>query len=96
MNDSTETEEAIIEVAPQWSIKDYRLWFKSEPDEANLPHVHIANDRGMAKFELNPVELIKNFGYSVYELNKAKKVVTDNEDWLLKKWQEHFRPLLGQ
>ncbi len=83
-------------MSPQWSIKDYRVWFKSELDEANLPHVHIASDRGMAKFGLSPVELIKNFGYSEYEINKAEKVVRENADWLLEKWREHFRPLLDE
>ncbi len=78
-------------MSPWKHIQEYRIGFKSERDEMNRPHVHIGNDRGAAKFWLNPVRLAENHFRSEYELQRAEKVVIDFEEEFLKMWQDYFR-----
>jgi hypothetical protein len=47
----------------------YRFYFYShEPDEPR--HVHVDRDNLSAKFWLEPVTLVRNFGFSAIELGR--------------------------
>ena len=70
-------------------IKGYRLFFFSlEGNEP--PHIHVEQAERFAKFWLNPVALVKSRGFRSGELSELQKMVEENRDTLLEKWDEHF------
>jgi hypothetical protein len=70
-------------------VKGYRFFFFSlEGDEP--PHIHVEQAERFAKFWLNPVSLVKSRGFRSNELSEIQKIVEENRDILLEKWNEHF------
>ena len=67
----------------------YRLFFYSA-DRREPPHVHVARDRSCAKFWIGPVRLASSGGFSRLEIFRIEKVVGDNAEVLLSKWNEFF------
>jgi hypothetical protein len=65
----------------------------SEPVESDTPHVHISSSKGAAKFWLAPVRLSRNEGFNERELGKARRVVLENEQWLLEEYRKHHGTL---
>ncbi len=54
------------------------------------PHIHVEQAERFAKFWLNPVSLVKSRGFRSNELSEIQKIVEENLDTLLEKWNEHF------
>jgi hypothetical protein len=70
-------------------VKGYRFFFFSlEGHEP--PHIHVEQAERFAKFWLNPVSLVKSRGFRSNELSEIQKIVEENLDILLEKWNEHF------
>ena len=70
-------------------VKGYRFFFFSlEGHEP--PHIHVEQADRFAKFWLNPVSLVKSRGFRSNELSEIQKIVEENRDILLEKWNEHF------
>jgi len=70
-------------------VKGYRFFFFSlEGHEP--PHIHIEQAERFAKFWLNPISLVKSHGFRSNELSEVQKIVEENWDILLEKWNEHF------
>ena len=70
-------------------LKGYRFFFFSlEGNEP--PHIHIEQAERFAKFWLNPVALVKSRGFRSGELSEIQRLVEENRDTLLEKWDEHF------
>ena len=70
-------------------VKGYRFFFFSlEGHEP--PHIHVEQAERFAKFWLNPVSLVKSRGFRSNELSEIQKIVEENRDTLLEKWNEHF------
>lgn len=67
----------------------YRLFFYSA-DRSEAPHVHVARDRSCAKFWIAPVRLVSSGGFSRLEAYRIEKVVGDNVDVLLSRWNRFF------
>ena len=66
----------------------YRVYFHShEPDEP--PHVHVDRDDQSA-FWLKPVALVRNLGFSPVELNRIQRLLKENQELLLEKWNVRF------
>lgn len=70
-------------------VGPYRFFFYSG-DQSEPPHVHVERDRNEAKFWLSPVRLAKSHGFAASELREIEKLVTDNEQLLLERWNEFF------
>jgi len=67
----------------------FRFYFYShEPNEP--PHVHIDQENLSAKFWLNPVLLARNHGFGARELRQIERIVQENRQLLLEKWNEYF------
>mgnify|MGYP001568841336 CR=1 FL=1 len=67
----------------------YRVYFHShEPNEP--PHMHVDRDDQSAKFWLNPVALVRNFGFSPVELRRIQRMLEENKEFLLEKWYARF------
>jgi hypothetical protein len=70
-------------------VKGYRFFFFSlEGHEP--PHIHVEQAERFAKFWLNPVSLVRSRGFRSNELSEIQKIVEENRDILLEKWNEHF------
>ena len=70
-------------------IRGYRFYFFSK--EEARPHIHVAVRGNEAKFWLVPrVVLAANRGLRRNELSVAKRLIEDNLDAILAKWQEHL------
>ncbi len=70
-------------------IGPYRFYFFShEPNEP--PHVHVDRDDQSAKFWLDPVRLVRSYGFAANEINKIEKLVVENQQHLLERWDEFF------
>jgi hypothetical protein len=73
----------IMELGP------YRFFFYA--NDINEPaHVHVQRDRYKAKFWLKPVRLQQSGGFSRNEINRIQRLVEENEDRLLRGWDEYF------
>ena len=77
---------------PSWRQKTSCVYFYSH--EANEPsHVHVDRDDISCKFWLSPVGLASNLGFRASELRDIERLIEDNADDLLQKWEEfHVEP----
>ncbi|MEK6373163.1 MAG: DUF4160 domain-containing protein [Acidobacteriota bacterium] len=67
----------------------YRVYFYShEPGEP--PHVHVDRDESSAKFWLQPVALVVNFGFPARELRTIETMISENQLKLMQAWNEYF------
>ena len=67
----------------------YRVYFFShEPNEP--AHVHVDRNDLSAKFWLQPVALVRNFGFPAHELRRIRALIDEHEASLLEAWDGHF------
>jgi hypothetical protein len=67
----------------------YRFFFYSG-DRDEPPHVHVERDNNKAKFWLEPVRLQNSGGFSRTEINRVQKSIEENQEDLLRSWNEYF------
>ncbi len=54
-------------------------------------HVHVGAASGEAKFWLEPrIELSRNYGLSMRQVNAALRLIQEHEDEIRKAWKTHF------
>lgn len=54
-------------------------------------HVHVHTATGEAKFWLEPrIELARNYGLSIRQVNVALRLIQEHEDEIRKAWKAHF------
>ena len=69
-------------------LNGYRFFFYVND---HLPtHIHIEKESKTAKFNLNPVELVKSKKFNSAELRQIRNLVEENCELLKAKWDEHF------
>jgi Domain of unknown function (DUF4160) len=74
-------------------IGPYIIYFYSNENQTigEPPHVHVIDrGRGLAKFWLSPVEFADGNGFNKKELKRIEKIVKENENLCLEKWNEYF------
>jgi Domain of unknown function (DUF4160) len=64
------------------------FFFSNEGQEP--PHIHIKAGGDEAKFWLDPVQLVVNYGFNGRVLRKIERLVEENKEDLLEAWHEHF------
>ena len=70
--------------------KGYRFYFLS--NEEDRMHVHVENEKGEAKFWLEPIiSLAVHHKLGAQELNEIHKIVERRRDEIIKEWKKHFR-----
>jgi len=67
----------------------YRFFFYAG-DRDEPPHVHVERDDCEAKFWLDPVRLVRSYGFAANEINKIEKLTFKNQHDLLDRWNEFF------
>ena len=68
--------------------KGFRFFFYSN-DHYPI-HIHVERDNKTAKYNLEPLELVKNRGFNSKELKIIRMVTENNFEHLKQKWNEHF------
>lgn len=71
-------------------IGPYRFFFYAG-DYNEPPHIHVERDDNAAKFWLDPVRLQNSGGFSRKEINQVQKLIKENQDYLLRNWDEYFK-----
>ncbi|MBK8501389.1 MAG: DUF4160 domain-containing protein [Saprospiraceae bacterium] len=70
-------------------INGYRFFFFS--NEGNEPrHIHVEKGNCAAKYWLDGIEEIYNFGFNPRESKQIKGIIIDHQEFLIKKWDEYF------
>ncbi len=67
----------------------YRFSFFSN-EGSEPPHIHVHAVGDQAKFWLQPVELERNYGFNVRELNQIRQIISEHQQELLEVWNEYF------
>jgi len=70
-------------------IGAYRFFFYAG-DREEPSHVHVEHENKIAKFWLDPVRLQRSGGFNRHEINYIRKIVEENRDFLMRKWDEYF------
>lgn len=68
-------------------VGPYRFFFYAA-DCVEPPHVHVERDSNKAKFWLKPVRLHSSNGFSTNELNRIQRIIEENLETLLQKWEK--------
>ena len=70
-------------------IAGFRFFFYSD-EGSEPPHIHVERSDEVAKFWLEPVELVSSSGFSAKEISQLRKLVTENQTRLVQSWHEYF------
>ena len=69
-------------------IDGFRFFFYSNE---HLPkHIHIEKAEKTAKFTIEGIEIIKSARFNASELKQIRKLVEENQELLIQKWDEFF------
>ena len=53
-------------------------------------HVHVSNSDGEARFDINKLVWISNFGLKTKDLKLAESLILENKDLIIKSWHHYF------
>lgn len=53
-------------------------------------HVHVEKANKLAKYNLDPISLARNIGFTAKELKQIRKIVEQNKEEFQKAWNEHL------
>ena len=67
----------------------YRFYFWSNDHEPI--HVHVSKGDSEAKFNVNDVELIDNYGFKKNELRLIESLIEENKEVITARWEEYFK-----
>jgi hypothetical protein len=59
-------------------------------DRSEPMHIHVKRDRQMAKFWLEPVELVVNRGFPEHEVRQIGRLVRQHQQTLIEAWHDYF------
>jgi hypothetical protein len=71
------------------NLRGYRLFFFSI-DRGEPMHIHVAKQRGYAKFWLRPLTLERSRNFRGHELNEIARLIEEHRDEIERKWRGHF------
>jgi hypothetical protein len=70
------------------NLQGFRFFFYSNE---HLPmHVHVEKDNKVAKFNLDPIELIKSTKFNASELKQIRNLIEEYSEFIKTKWNEYF------
>lgn len=70
--------------------RGYRFHFFSN-EGTEPPHIHVHKDGCAAKFWLRDCSLAYNDDFKHNEIAKLRKIVRENSELFLEKWNEHLK-----
>ncbi|MCH5319453.1 MAG: DUF4160 domain-containing protein [Paramuribaculum sp.] len=66
----------------------YRFFFWSNEHEPI--HVHVNKGESEAKYNVETLELIENFGFKKNELKMIESILEENKNVIKQRWDEYF------
>ncbi|HPG39202.1 MAG TPA: DUF4160 domain-containing protein [bacterium] len=70
-------------------IGGYRFFFYA--GDGNEPaYIHIERENNTCKFWLKPVMFCKSQGFNRNEINRIYHIVSENQELLVRSWNEYF------
>jgi hypothetical protein len=70
-------------------VGPFRFFFYSNED-GEPPHVHVQQDRKLAKFWLEPVSLASSVRFAAHELARLERLIVERREQFLEAWNEFF------
>jgi len=67
----------------------YEIYFTSH-DRGEPAHVHVDREKMSAKIWLQPVAVAYNLGFSRHELHRVLRLIRENQEQCLRKWNDYF------
>lgn len=67
----------------------FRFFFWSNDHEPI--HVHISKGDSEAKYNIDDLELVENFGFKKNELRMIEAILEENKDIIKERWYEFFK-----
>ncbi|WP_407650146.1 DUF4160 domain-containing protein [Aequorivita echinoideorum] len=75
-------------MAYNFNKNGFRFYFYSND---HLPkHIHIEKENKTAKYNLEPIELVKSRKFTTAEISKIRILVEENLELFKNKWDEYF------
>jgi Domain of unknown function (DUF4160) len=66
-------------------------FFSNEGSPPESPHIHIKGGGRVAKIWLEPdISIDESYGFNPRELSNILRIVTENRDFILRAWHDHF------
>ena len=66
----------------------FRFFFWS--NEHAPIHIHISKNEAEAKFNIETIELVENYGFKRNELIMIESILEENRDIIIARWKEYF------
>ncbi len=70
-------------------IFGFRFFFWSNDHEPI--HVHISKGNSEAKYNVETLELVENFGFKKNELRMIESIIDENQSIIIERWVEFFK-----
>lgn len=70
-------------------IGRYRFSFFSN-ERQEPPHIHVNAGGDQAKFWLDPIGLVSNYGFNGRELNEIEAIIEQHRRLFLEVWYDHL------
>ncbi len=70
-------------------IFGFRFFFWSNEHEPI--HVHISKGDAEAKYEVESLSLVENFGFKKNELRMIESIIEENREIIIGRWNESFK-----
>lgn len=67
----------------------FRFFFWS--NEHDPIHIHISKGDAEAKYNIESLELVENYGFKKSELRLIESVLEENKEIIIDRWHEYFR-----
>lgn len=67
----------------------FRFFFWS--NEHNPIHIHISKGDAEAKYNIESLELVENYGFKKSELRLIESILEENKEIIIDRWHEYFR-----
>ena len=66
----------------------FKFFFWS--NEHDPIHVHVTKGGASAKYEVNPVKLVENYGMKSSELKMIESIIEENQEVICQHWNQYF------
>lgn len=70
-------------------VRGYHFFFFSNEGQ-EPPHIHIKAGNNQAKFWLDPITLVANYGFRAHDLNDIERIIRQHKQMFLETWYEYF------
>ena len=70
------------------SVNGFRFFFYS--NDHDPMHIHVEKENKTAKFNINPIELVRSSRFNANELRKIRILIEENLELFKDNWNDYF------